>query len=141
MSKIKNLFQDQSPEERAKILDDYCHHKEKDMVRRNYTDEDLAEMKNILSERSIELSDLEAEIKDLMQPFKDKSKGLKKFIAELLVDLKKKYTESYEMVYFVDDQEAGLMRAYDVHGNFLYERKLKPGEKQKTIPFINEKTA
>jgi len=110
-------------------------------VVRDFTEEDLDEMKSRLSEVDIELNDTEIEKKELTQEINGRIKIFKTRRSELLRDLKNKYFESNETVYDIDNQEDGVMETYDHAGNLIGTRKLSPKERQTTIKNLNAKTA
>jgi hypothetical protein len=110
-------------------------------VIRDFTEEELSDIKTTLSEQAITLNDAEIEKKELTADLTAKIKLKKAEIKTTLRDLKNKYYENEEAVFDIDDQEAGLMYTFDNQGNILSQRRLTPAERQTTIKNLTTKTA
>lgn len=108
---------------------------------RDFTEEELSDIKTTLSEQAITLNDAEIEKKELTADLTAKIKLKKAEIKTTLRDLKNKYYENEETVFDIDDQEAGLMYTFDNQGNILSKRRLTPQERQTTIKNLTTKTA
>ena len=109
---------------------------EKNVIR-DFSEEELADIKTTLSEQAITLNDAEIERKEKVAALTAQIKLMKVSIKDTLKDLKNKYYESEETVYDIDDQEEGKMYTFDSQGNLLSERRLTPKEKQTTIKHLN----
>ncbi len=109
---------------------------EKNVIR-DFSEEELGDIKTTLSEQAITLNDAEIERKEKVAALTASIKVMKVGIKDTLKDLKNKYYESQEVVYDIDDQEAGKMYTFDSQGNCLNERRLTPKEKQTTIKHLN----
>lgn len=57
---------------------------------------------------------------------------------ELLQTLKTKSERIEGVLYHVDDQESGMMNSYDVNGDFIQSRRLKPNERQGSMFKLNQ---
>lgn len=113
---------------------------EKNVIR-DFSEEELSDIKTTLSEQAIELNDVEIEKKELTSGLTSKIKVIKGNIKTTLRDLKNKYYENEETVYDIDDQEVGLMHTFDNQGNLLSTRKLTPKEKQLNIKHLNQQAS
>lgn len=102
-------------------------------VVRNFTEEELTEMKSELSEVDINLNDLEEEKKAVTAEINERIKPVKDARSILLKQLKDKYFENMETVYDIDDQEEGMMHTFDHSGKLLGSRRLTPKERQTSI--------
>lgn len=109
---------------------------EKNVIR-DFSEEELSEIKSTLSDQSIILNDAEIERKEKLAALTASIKIIKIGIKDTLKDLKNKYYESEETVYDIDDQESGQMFTYDSQGNILSQRRLTPKEKQTSIKHLN----
>ena len=129
----ENLFQNIPINDRASMLEANCLKHEEQTVKRQFTHEELEDMRITLTDDSIKNSELEDELKALTKPIREELKNYKAVIREKLKKLKLKYDENLETVYLFDDQENGMMNTYDVTGELLSSRKLLPSEKQTRI--------
>lgn len=137
MSK-EQFFKKLQPLDRVQALKDNaveCYQKN---VIRNFSEEELVEMKSDLSEVDISFNDLEMEKKEMVAEINDKIKVYKDKRSLLLKHLKDKYYESNEDVFDIDNQEDGVMETYDKQGNLLTTRRLTPKERQTTIKNLKQ---
>lgn len=142
MDKSKEAyFKGLTPIERQTALKENAVESYTKNVVRNFSEDDLSEMKDRLSETCIGLNDVELEKKDLNAEINGRIKSIKLNRGTLLKDLKNKYYENQETVYDIDDQEQGMMYTFDSEGNILGSRKLTPKERQTSIKSLNIKTA
>lgn len=133
-TEIKNqIFEGKSNEERLQLLADNCKSKEVQLVKIYFSEDDLAEMKSRLSERSIEKDALEDELKELSKDLRSKIKIESVGIKGLLTHLKNKFEEQSQEVFNFDDQENGVMLTYNNQGELIGSRKLRPNERQTSI--------
>jgi len=130
---MDELFQDKTPEQRIKMLEANAVRVETENIKRFFTEEELSEMKNNLSDLSIEKNDKEEELKAISKDLREKIKGFSAEIKSTLKNLKNKSYVSTETVYLMDDQEKGIMFTYDQNGLLIGQRKLRPEEKQTRI--------
>lgn len=134
-------FKGLSPTERQTALKENAREVYTKSVVRDFSEDDLVEMKDRLSDTDIALNDTEIEKKEANTLINARIKTLKVERTSLLKDLKLKYYENTETVYDIDDQENGTMSTYDGNGNLLSTRKLTPKEKQTTIKVLNQKAS
>lgn len=63
---------------------------------------------------------------------------LKKQIAETLKDIKNGYVENTTVVYYIDDQDKGMMHLYLANGEYYMGRDLLKEEKQTKLKIVNK---
>lgn len=102
------------------------------------TQEELDERRETLTENYIKISDLEAEKKQITENIKAQQKPMQVENMELLTTLKTKSERIEGVLYHVDDQESGMMNSYDVNGDFIQSRRLKPNERQGSMFKLNQ---
>lgn len=124
------------PERVTALRENAITHYNKNVIR-DFSEEEIADIKTTLSEQAIRLNDLKIEKKELTSVISSKIKSTESEMKNTLKDLKNKYYESEETVYDIDDQEAGEMYTFDNQGNLLSTRKLTPKERQITIKQLN----
>ena len=128
----KLIFQEMEGAERAQAIRDNC-----DEVIPNYsylrrfTDEELTEFKDQLSDESIELDTLKTELEELSKGIKEKMKPRKQQLKQLLKNLREKAEQFQEECYALKSETT--YDIYNSEGELLFSRALKPAEKQKTI--------
>ncbi|MFC7347272.1 hypothetical protein ACFQO9_11140 [Chryseobacterium zhengzhouense] len=105
------------------------------------TQEELDERRETLTENVIKISDLEFEKKQLTEEIKAKQKPMQVQNLEIMQTLKTKSEKIEGVLYHVDDQEAGMMYSYDVNGDFISSRRLKPNERQGSMFKLNQNQA
>ncbi len=127
------MFPDIPAAQKATIMADACYKSDKETVMRKFTPEEISEKKQELAEKSIKIADIIDEIKNVTEPLKADKKNTEAEAKIIRQEIRKKGTENYETVFFFDDQENGVMNAYDIEGRFLYDRPLTPGERQRSI--------
>lgn len=127
-----NLLQDIPKEQRFKHLGEMAVKTQTEKVRRQYSEDEILQMKDFVSEESISLLEKDEEFAAIKKEFNAAIKKFKDQIKDALKSLKRKYSEQEETVFLMDDQEAGLMHIYDQEGVFLYSRKLYADERQLT---------
>lgn len=100
------------------------------VVRRNYTSEQLAELKTQHSEKAMERMDREEALVDLSRPLKAEIKELKAGEKDLLTHIRNRYYDNREQVWLVPDYDNGTMEIYDERGELVESRRLHPSERQ-----------
>jgi hypothetical protein len=128
----KLIFQEYDSEKRKEMLKDNC-----DEAISNYSyvkkfsSEKIEELKDELSEVSIEQDNKEEELKELSKGLKEEIKPLKEQKKRLLKNLREKSEMINETVFVLKDD--ANYNVYNSEGELLETRKLKPNEIQKTI--------
>lgn len=139
MEKVK--YQDKTPEERVELLIANCYSTEKQDDKFYFTDDELDQMREALSEHVIKKDDLEAELKHYAAGIRASIKTENTEIKTLLKLVKDKFEIKPIDVYHFDDQETGVMETYNAQGELIGTRRLRPHERQTRIVELNQKTA
>lgn len=138
---METIYEGKSPEEKIELLRANCKSKEIEKVKVFFSQDDLDEMKSRLSESSIERKAVEDELSEISKGLRGQIKSHTKEINNLLRLLKNKYEYENQEVFYFDDQENGLMLTYNIDGELVSSRKLRPDERQTSIINMNQKTA
>lgn len=129
-----DLFQDEPIEKRPELLESNAHSVVIENVKRDFSDEELQTMKDELADESIIRRDKQSELREITKTYKAEINKLNVTINSKIADLKaKSFTVTNEKVFLLDDQDNGVMNAYDGAGQFLYSRPLKRAEKQTKV--------
>lgn len=126
----KYLGQEYPEVERARFLKDNCDNVEPFGYTRNFTQEEMDAMKDNLAEVSIELDQLSIEKKEVVAEIKSKIKPKERVKADLLTKIREKSEFVKEDCFKFIDQEAGKVGYYNSEGVLVYERGIKPDERQ-----------
>jgi hypothetical protein len=133
MNVEKLIFQEiKKPEQKAQTIRDNC-----DEVLSNYSymrkfsQEELEDFKQELSENSIEIDILETELSEVKKEFKDKLKPKKQEVKIILKALREKVKEVKDEVFVLKDNDFYCI--YNSEGELIESRPLRPAEKQTTI--------
>lgn len=105
-----------------------------------FTPEEMARMKESLSETDIEINDIEEEKKDAMKEFKARLEPLTTERKKTLEGLKKKAEFVTEKCYKFIDQEAREVGYYNANGDLIESRPAYSEEMQGTIFQMPRKT-
>lgn len=135
----KQLGKGLSPAEKKQFLADNCEKIEEVGYMKNFSLDELGDMKDRLSDVSIELNDISEEKAEVVQKFKDQMKPFEKEKGTLLTNLKQKAEHVKEECFKFVYEEEGMVAWYNSDGDLVSSRPMMPTEKQKTI-FRVEKT-
>ena len=122
-----------NPDERKAFLHDNCEAAETLGYMKRFSPEQITQMKNELSEISIEINDIEEEKKEVMQSFKARLDPLNEIRKELLGSIKMNAVYVKETCYKFIDYENRKVEYYNQEGDMVSERPILPQEMQKTI--------
>lgn len=100
---------------------------------RFFSEEDLAEKKDLLADKSIELNSIAVEKADVVAEYKAKMKPISEDISKLLTDIKQKSEYVTDKCYKFIDQENREVGYYDKTGILVQTRRAKPDELQGNI--------
>lgn len=117
-----------------------CNTVEEKGYMKQYTPEELARLKETLSDTSIIINDIEEEKKDVVAGFKERLDPLVKERKTIIEGLKKKAEYVTEMCYKFIDQEAREVGFYNENGDLIESRPAYGDEMQGTLFQINRKT-
>jgi hypothetical protein len=115
------------------LLESNCDAIEEVGYTRRFTPEELTERKEELADKSVQLSDIEAEKKAASDTFKEREKPLLKRKTELLQQLKDKSEYVREDCYKFIDHDGRMVGFYNSDGELVSSRAIMPQEMQKTI--------
>lgn len=116
--------------ERKKILEDNAYETGFSDVRRNFTAEEIAEMKTNLSDETILKRDAEKELKALSAPLTAQIKAKTKAINAISDHLRNGYYDRNENVFYMADHIEGMIHCYDGEGFLLHSRPMNDRERQ-----------
>lgn len=125
---------------RVAFLMDNCDAVEEKGYMKQYTPEELARLKETLSDTSIIINDIEEEKKDVVAGFKERLDPLVKERKTILEGLKKKAEYVTEKCYKFIDQETREVGFYNENGDLIESRPAYSDEMQGTLFQINRKT-
>ena len=108
----KALFQEYPEDVRRQMLEDNCDRIEEVGYMKPFTGEQLLEMKDRLSDLSIEINDIEIEKKASAELFKAQLKPLTEERGKLLDNIRNKAEHTKEKCFKFVDQEAGYVGYY-----------------------------
>lgn len=100
---------------------------------KRFTSEELHEMKEEISENSIQINDLEIEKAATLASFKDALKPLRDRKKEILLNLKQKAVFTTEECFKIVDQESRMVGYYNSEGELIDSRPAYGDELQATI--------
>lgn len=138
MQNKEDLFQTLSQEERIEALRQMATKTDTQAIRRVFSHDERQQMKDSISENSIDLREKKKAFKVIQTEFNNAAKAFQKQIDCACDDLKRGYTENEEPVFLVDDQDEGMMHTYDQWGKYINSRKLYPDERQTKIVEMNQ---
>lgn len=114
-------------------MNDNCDSIEPRGYMKRYTEEQLENMKDALSDVSIEINDIEEEKKAIMLDFKERLDPLNDERKELLRGLKQKAVFVKEDCYKFVDQENRITSFYNQQGDLVESRPATADELQSTV--------
>lgn len=131
-------FKGMTPKEIIDNLEGLAYGKEDGVYNKKLTSEELAVAKHNLADVSISIAKIEQEKKDAMDEFKDRLKEPTATKKELIEAIKLKSVRKEGILYYVDDQEDGMMYIFDEQGICIDERPLLAKERQTKMRQINK---
>lgn len=122
------------------MLADNCDKLEEVGYMKTFTAEQLLEMKDRLSDVSIEINEIEVEKKAQNEIYKSQVKPLADERGKILDCIKNKAEHVKEKCYKFVDQNAGEVGYYTNDGVLVYSRPIMQDERQLTIHTLSRKT-
>lgn len=110
-----------------------CDGREEIGYMKQFTPEEILEMKDTLSEVAIQINDLEIKRKELMDQLKEETKPLTDQKKTLLVNIKQKAEFVTENCFKFFDQDTKRVGYYNAEGMLVQERPMRADEYQLTI--------
>jgi len=130
---METMFADLTPEERVKKMDELCHHKGLETFDKPLTPEQVAEVKDIITDRAGKMAALTEEKKAFMDGHNAEFKPLKEEF-DIKVNEARSGTRNTEgQLWYMDDQEAGVMNLVDETGATISTRPLRRDERDANI--------
>lgn len=126
--------------ERIKFLKDNCDEVVEKGYSKRFAPDQIASMKDKLSENAININDIEEEKKATNDMFKERLKPLKKEQKEVLTKIKNKSEFVHEQCYKFIDLDERQVLFYNQEGDLIDFRPCSPDELQGTIYQIGRKT-
>lgn len=131
--KNQNLAEHLPLNQRAGFLRDNADAVETLNYLKKFTPEEIQEMKNNLSNVSIEINDIENERKDAVDVFKSKLKPLVIDRKETLTNIRNKAISVKEDCFKFIDHDTNTVSYYNNIGDLVDQRPIMPSERQKSI--------
>lgn len=129
----KEYGKDYSLEEREQFLKNTCDGMEEISYSRAFTPEELAKQREVLTEASIALADIEVAKKEAMAGFKEQAKPYEEQKSKAIENLKSKSETVIGMCYKYVDEETKMVGFYNSEGNLVSSRPAFQEELQKTV--------
>lgn len=129
----RELGKDVPIEGRAQFLEDNCDAVEEVTYSRAFTPEELAVKREMLTDSSIKIADIEEEKKEVMDDFKKRLEPLNTQKNEAIKALREKSQTVTEKCYKFLDEETKMVGFYNKEGSLVNSRPAFPKELQRTI--------
>ena len=127
---LKQFMPELTPKERLIILEQNADQIDVTTYQKPLTEEALADKKDVLTENSIALFDLEEEKKEAVKVYKDKIDPIKKQNNKLLTEIRTGQETVTGKLFMMANFDDGMMETYDADGFLVESRRLKATEKQ-----------
>jgi hypothetical protein len=136
----KQILVGVDPSERLQQLIDVADKVEKFNYPRELSQGELEELKNELAQNHITIDNQDQVLKSQKEAYNASVKPLRELNKDILRKVKTGVEDVIENVYLLKDLEEEKMGYYSKDGKLVFERSLKPEEKQYTISdFTNKK--
>jgi hypothetical protein len=139
MDIIKSILKERDPETRKRLMESHSYDVKDENHSRPLTEEEMDRMKRDYVKINVEIAALETQLAEVKKSFKDKIDPLKVKHKSLTTDLGNETTYEMGSVYYIDDQDAGIMYVLDVNGNQLDKRPLYKEERQLKMDILKRK--
>jgi hypothetical protein len=107
---------------------------------RNFSDDEIDDKKNALVDTCINIDIKEEQFSDVKKSWADEIKAIKKERSTLTTVIKQKGEDANGELFEFAEHEEGFMITFDIDGNEVDRRRLRPNEKQQQL-FLNTKQA
>ena len=129
----KEIGKKYSLEEREQFLRNTCDGTEEVSYSRAFTPEELAEQRELLTDASISLAEIEQAKKDAINGFKQRAKPYIDQKNDAIKKLRDKAETVIEDCFKYFDDETNMVGFYNIEGNLVNSRPAFPSEMQKTV--------
>ncbi len=130
MQTIEQLIASIPPDKLKDQLEIYAVNITTQEIPRYFTGEEVDNLKSTLADNSVKISKASLALARAKKIYKEATKALIKTNVEIVIELREGYEMVEGSVYEIEDQDTGMMLSYDVRGNLLSKRPLKPNERQ-----------
>lgn len=139
MEMNNTMFAEVPEHEREAVLRDNCAKTEESTHFRQLTETEVEERKTKMLVEMNDLHRTEEELRETSKILRDKIKAHKDAINTYRDSINKRAEEVTERIYMFDDQDRGMMAIYNAQGTLLFNRPLKPEERQGNIISMSKK--
>lgn len=129
----KEYGKDLAIEAREEFLRNTCDGTEEVSYSRVFTPEELAKQRELLTDASIRLADIDDQKKEAMAAFKEQAKPYTEQRAKAIEALRTKAETVTEVCYKYFDEDTNMVGFYNREGNLVSSRPAFPNEMQKTM--------
>lgn len=129
----KELGKNLAPEQRKTYLMNICDGSESISYNRIFSPEEIAEQRELLTDASIMLADIESNKKQVLADFKEQAKKWEQQKSKSLENLRTKSELVTEECFKVLDEDSKTVGFYNLSSDLVYSRGASPKELQKTI--------
>ncbi|MCX7003873.1 MAG: hypothetical protein NTV22_11445 [bacterium] len=133
---MKRLFEDVLVGDRTRMLKDNCVSIKQHSYMRSFTHEELAEMRDQLTEQVLHRAAIEAEYAAVREQHKGRLKPVVQEIVELCQGLRDKARSVNEQCYVLADHATGMAQYVNDEGEIVFERPLDVSERQENLPGV-----
>lgn len=133
MEKPANKFIDVPVEQRAVLMEEAAIGSNIQKVRRDFTPQEKAEIKDRVVEQAQSIKETKAEMKDIVKQFNDALKGFNESMNGALEMHKKGFAENEEKVYVFESEIPNMVDVFDANGEYIETRSMRPEERQTRI--------
>lgn len=133
----KNMFIDEPPEDRFRLLTENCEAREKTTYMKDLTQEELDIKREQHIDNCIVLRDLEEDLKKIKDGFKAQMDPIREKNKTLLSEVKSRKEEKEGWLFTFFDRENSIANVFDENGEFVSSRRMLPAEKQAKL-FISK---
>lgn len=128
------LFQDKPPDERKRILRDSADSVEETTYQKPLTEEQVALRRERHSNNCIEISKKADDLAEAKSTYKAAVDPMIKANKSILSELKHKQATMFGMLFTMLNHEERQVYVYDETGELISSRRMRPDERQLTIP-------
>lgn len=104
--------------------------KQKEIIRHEFSKDEMAEMKDQISTNLIKVNDLKEELDEVKEVYKAKINPMEKENKRLLLDIRLGFRDQEMEVHLVPDYDNRIMELYNDEGNKVGERRMLMSEYQ-----------
>lgn len=134
------MFQNEHPKDRPTLLGGSAYAVEEQLVRKPYTQEELVNFKEELSQCSIDLKNKRSTAAAQMKEIRETVRIAEEAVKDRVTKIQTGFEESLQQVFLFDNQETKRMVIYDGTGEVVSERPLLPRERQTSVISLAERT-